>query len=233
MKSRGGRTKRLTNNVCTVQLAPPPFCSSSSSLQVLEFHTRRGSMGLPPLSPSPFHRLPFHRQHSLAHAHFSPPVSFTGPRNPLLLFYLARPVFVSLHIPSLPLSLSFCLSLSLHRLIIYALSIVRARPRLCSHGRASNLIRSRGQRGEKRDGEGVDANPVKRRGGENDGNKKSDTIKGVKVDTIERETATRCTRDLFLQSDLTATPPRGYISAHCLSLACHRSPARRNTFAMT
>lgn len=136
---------------------------------------------------------------------------------------------------SLPpsLSLSFCLSLSLHRLIIYALSIVRARPRLCSHGRASNLIRSRGQRGEKRDGEGVDANPVKRRGGENDGNKKSDTIKGVKVDTIERETATRCTRDLFLQSDLTATPPRGYISAHCLSLACHRSPARRNTFAMT
>ena len=142
LKSQGGRTKRRTNNVCTVQLAPS-FCSFLA-LQVLEFHTRRaaGSMGLLRgrfyfLFLADSFTLVAARSFTRSRVQHSPLSSvsyFPRPKNPLLLFYLARPVFVSLC-----LSLSF----SAHGLL-YALSGVRVRfhGRLCSHGRASNLIRS-------------------------------------------------------------------------------------------
>lgn len=161
MKSQGGRTKRRTNNVCTVQLAPS-FCSFLA-LQVLEFHTRRaaGSMGLPPrpvllsLSrPLSFladsFTLVAARSFTRSRVQPSPLSSvsyFPRPKNPLLLFYLARPVFVSL-----------CLSLSL-ALFLCARLIICAFWRSCSlsrpivFARASfepdSLARARGPPGER------------------------------------------------------------------------------------
>ena len=108
--------------------------------------------------------------------------------------------------------------------------------RLCSHGRASNLIRSlarslaRAGHQEKEKPWGSNANPVKQRG-ENDG-KKSDTIKGVKVDTIERETTTLHAWFIFTVNRPSLPPRHPWVPQPAISdplsfLFVHRSAAKR------
>lgn len=119
------------------------------TLQVLEFHTRRAAVRWG-CSPRRFYFLfltllfladPGNRARALSLARaftISTLLCRSSPaEEPPLLFYLARPVFVSL-----------CLSLSM---AYYMRFLAFVHGRLCSHGRASNLIRSfaRGPPGER------------------------------------------------------------------------------------
>lgn len=97
---------------------------------------------------------------------------FPRQKNPLL-FYLARPVFVSL-----------CLS---RRGLLYALSAVRAQSIVFARASFEPDSLARASR-RKRNREG--RLRIRSNGEERTMEKKGDTIKGVKVDTIERETAT-------------------------------------------
>lgn len=135
----------------------------------------------------------------------------------------------------LPSETSFCFTLSLSPWLI-----ICAFCRSCTVDcvRTGELrtwfARSLAGHQEKEKPWGSNANPVKRRR-ENDG-KKSDTIKGVKVDTIERETTTLHAWFIFTVSH----PPRApflaqhpAISVPLSFLSCTVRLAGENTFAMT
>lgn len=144
--------------------------------------------------------------------------SFSHPRrrNPLL-FYIARPVFVSFYFsvlsplcPSLSFSLSFYLSLCS---LLYALSSV---PFVyCSHGWSLNPIRRECQRKKRREEKkGSDESGQTARK-QNDSVGKKWNNEGVKVDTIERETLPRgYAPDLFSQPPLCCLHPFFLLSPH-------------------
>lgn len=201
MKSRGGRTKRRTNNVCTVQLAPS-FCSSWRYRFLNFTHSVRWgcrargsctlpiSLSLPPPAPSS----PF----AAAFTELSPGPARSSPRRAPLLFYLART--------------SFCFTLSLSpRLIICA--FCRSRTAIVRAGEPlepDSFARPRrtGDRGESRERRGGfgHPNPVKRRGENAMVKIKKRHNKGVKVDTIERENGD-VARVIYFYSQPSPPPP--------------------------